>query len=173
MAIPEGILCFLFDNSANYLTLVIIACSAVFLSVGEVIACILQGSGKVGCTVVSAIVATVAKVGLNFTLMPLWGINGAAASTLLSYLVFLLMLLIFLRRYTQVRLSFISHVLKPFVCGVLCFATAYIISGYFSTFISILAAAVIYIPAVFVTGFIKFSEINQIFSGHKIEYDSH
>ena len=173
MAIPEGILCFLFDSSSNYSTLVIIALSAVFLSVGEVIACILQGAEKVGCTVISAIVAILAKAGLNLTLMPLWGINGAAASTWLSYLVFLLMLLVFLRRHTQVRLSFISHVLKPFVCGALCFSAAYIVSGYFSTFISILAAAAVYIPAVFVTGFIKFSEINQIFSGHKIECSSH
>lgn len=172
MAIPEGILCFLFDSSSNYLTLVIIALSAVFLSVGEVIACILQGSKKVGCTVVSAIVAVLAKIGFNLTLMPLWGINGAAASTLLSYLVFLLMLLVFLGKHTPVRLAFTSHVLKPLICGVLCFATAYIVSGYFSTFISILAAAAVYIPSVFVTGFIKFNEINQIFSGHKIEYNN-
>ena len=49
MAISKGILNFLFENSSNYLTLVFIALSAVFLSVGEVMACILQGAGKIRC----------------------------------------------------------------------------------------------------------------------------
>lgn len=172
MAIPEGILYFLFENSSNHLTLVFIALSAVFLSAGEVIACILQGASKVSCTVIAATVAIAAKAVLNVVFIHLWGVNGAAASTVLSYLVFLLLLLISLRRLTPVRLGFTAHALKPFVCGALCFFTAYAVSLHFSTLVSIIAAALVYIPAVFITGFIRFDEINQIFSGHKIEYSN-
>ncbi len=173
MAIPKGILHFLFDNSTNHLSLVFIALSAVFLSVGEVIACILQGAGKVGCTVITATIAIAVKAVFNIIFIHLWGINGAAVSTMLSYLVFLVLLLVSLRRFTPVRLGFTPHALKPLLCGVLCFAAAYMVSLRFSTLMSIIAAALVYIPAVFITGFIKIDEINQIFSGHKIEYDSH
>lgn len=171
MAIPRGILNFLFENSSNYHTLVFIAMSAVFLSLAEVIACILQGMGKTACTVISAAVAIGAKIVFNVLFVYLWGINGAAISTSLSYLLFMLLLLVFILKDTPVKFSFVVHFVKPFICGALCFGSAYIASMHVSTFFSIIIAAVVYIPSVFLTGLLKFDELNQIFSGHKIEYN--
>lgn len=170
MAIPRGILSFLFDNSANHYTLVFISLSAIFLSLGEVMACILQGLGKIKCTVISAVFAIAAKIILNILFMYFWGINGAAIATSVSYLIFMLCLLVFIMKDTPVKISPISHFLKPLLCGTLCFVTAYIASWYVSTFFSIVAAAAVYIPAIFLTGMIQVDELNQIFSGHKIEY---
>ena len=173
MAISKGILNFLFENSSNYLTLVFIALSAVFLSVGEVMACILQGAGKIRHTVIAAIAAIGAKIIFNILFMHLWGVNGAAIATSLSYLIFLVMLLLFVKASTPLRLSPITHLVKPLFCGALCFIAAYISAMYLSTFLSIIIAAIVYIPAVFITGLVKFDEINQIFSGHKNEYNRH
>lgn len=171
MAISKGILNFLFENSSNYLTLVFIAVSAVFLSVGEVMACILQGAGKIRCTVIAASVAIAAKLGFNILFMHVWGVNGAAAATSLSYLVFLLILLVFIKTSTAIRLSLTAHLVKPLFCGMLCFTAAYLASLKLSTFLSIIIAAIVYIPAVFLTRLVEIGEINQIFSGHKIEYN--
>lgn len=170
MAISKDILSFLYRNSSNYLTLVYIALSAVFLSAGEVLACILQGAGKIKCTVISSVTAIAAKVAFNIAFIPLWGVNGAAISTTVSYIVFLFMLLIFVRTSTPVRFSFTAHFAKPLLCGVLCFGAAYISSVYFPTLVTIIIAAIVYISSVFLTGLVKFKEISHIFSSHKIEY---
>lgn len=173
MAIHSGIFGFLFQSTENSSTLVCIALSAVFLSLGEVLSCILQGYGKIKCTVISAVIATGFKLALNLVLVRLGHINGAAVATSVAYLLFLALLLVFLKVHTPVRLSFTAHLLKPLLCGVLCFMAAYVSSLYFSTLAVIIIAALVYVPAIFITGMVKYDEINQIFSGHKIEYTKH
>ena len=170
MAIPDGIFGFLFNSTNNSSTLIYIALSAVFLSIGEVLSSILQGYGKIKCTVISALVAVISKLALNLVLIRVGHVNGAAASTSLSYILFLCMLLLFLKVHTPVRLSVRAHLLKPLFLGVLCFTAAFVSAMYLPTFPSIIIAAFVYIPAVFVTGMVNIGEINQIFSGHKIEY---
>ena len=172
MAIPEDILQFLFENSADYQTLIYIALSATLLSTGEVTACILQGMGRVKATVVCALLSIGAKFVFNIVLIKFLGINGAAISTSLAYFVFLITLMLALRRYTTIKLTASSHLVKPVFCGALCFMAAYIASFFMPAFFSILTAASVYIPAVFLTKFIDFDELNQIFSGHKIEYSN-
>ncbi len=171
MAISKGILGFLFDNNSNHLTLVFIALSAVFLSAGEVIASILQGAGKIKYSFIAATAAIGSKAAFNLLFIRLWGINGAAIATTAAYLVFLVLLLIFMTRKTTVRLPVKVHILKPLLCGLLCFVAAYASSLYLPTLPSIIIAAIVYIPAVFLTKLIKTEELNQIFSGHKIEYE--
>ncbi len=171
MAIPKGILGFLFENNSNHLTLVFIALSAVFLSVGEVLACILQGAGKIKYTLIAAAIAIAAKAAFNLLFIHLWAVNGAAIATTAAYIIFLIILFVFINTKTPVRLSLIPHFAKPLFCGTMCFAAAYISSLYFSTLLSIIIAAIIYIPSLFLTGLIKTKELNQIFSGHKIEYN--
>lgn len=169
MAIPKGIITLLFNSSSYYHTLTGIALSAIFLSLGEVLACILQGMGKTKYTVIAAAISIEAKLFFNCIFMYLWGINGAAIATSLSYAVFTLLLLVFTKRNTDVTFSLINHMAKPLICGVLCFAAAFISGKFLHPFFVIIIAAVVYIPSIFFTGFIHTDEIGQIFSGHKIE----
>lgn len=169
MAIPESILDLLFESTANHQTLFLIALSSVFLSVGEVLACILQGMGKTKYTVISALIAVAAKVLLNFILMHPLGIGGAALSTTISYGVFALLLLIFTLKKTSLSFTPADHFVKPLICGVLCFVAAFISGKYLHPVFTIAIAAVVYIPSVFAVGFIRLHELSAIFSGHKIE----
>ncbi len=169
MAIPKGVLHVLFENSSDYMTLSLIALSAVFLSVAEVFSCILQGMGKTRPTVIASICAVGTKVVFNYVFMFLWGVNGAALSTTVSYLVFTAILLFFIFKHTSIRLGFVPMVLKPLFCGALCFLTAYFASLYISPVMVILVAALVYIPSVFCVKLVTIDEINQIFSGHKME----
>lgn len=169
MAIPKGVLYLLFENSRDYMTLSLIALSATFLSVAEVFACILQGMEKTRPTVIAAVCAVGAKVVLNYAFMLLWGVNGAALSTTVSYLVFAIILFVFILKHTQIRLGFAPMVIKPLFCGALCFLAAYFASPYVGPAMVIAIAALVYIPSVFLVKLVTLDEINQIFSGHKIE----
>ena len=165
MAISGGILNLLYDNAVNYQALIFIAPSAIFASVGSVLSCILQGFNKTKYTVISAIFACGTKIVINLALIPVMGVWGAALSTSVSYIVFTLSLLVFLSRCTSVTFSPFELVLKPALCAFLCFITAFIASFWLHTVLSILLAAVVYIPLVFITSFITPKEFKQIFGG--------
>lgn len=163
MAISSGILNLLYDNSSNHLALVFIAPSAVFASVGCVLACILQGMGKTKYTVFSALFACLGKVLLNPLLMHIMGVNGAATATTLSYFIFTLSLFIFSFFCSSLRFSVQDIIIKPFICAFLCFAAAALSSLYFAAPICIIIAAAVYIPSVFAVRLISLKEIKQIF----------
>ncbi|MBQ8002832.1 MAG: polysaccharide biosynthesis C-terminal domain-containing protein, partial [Clostridia bacterium] len=172
MAIPQGVLNVLFENSRDYMTLRLIGLSAVFLSVGLVFASILQGVGKIRQSVMSALFAIVTKIVLNFSLMYIWGINGTALSTTLSYFVFMATLLFFTLKATSIRPKVTQHVIKPLFCGLLCFFAALASAPFVPAVAVIAIAAIVYIPSVFLTRLVTLGELNQIFSAHKIEGDS-
>lgn len=165
MAISRDILNLLYDNCSNYQTLICIAPSAVFASAGCVLSCILQGFGKTKYTVFSALFAFISKIVLNLILLPVMDIAGAALSTSAAYIIFTLSLLIYLHRLTPIRFSASELLIKPVICAFLCFTTALISSLWLNVVLSILLAAVIYVPAVFISGFITKNEFKQIFSG--------
>ncbi len=165
MAISRGIFNYLYADSSHHFVLIYIAPAAIFLSVGGVLSCILQGMGKTRFTVLSAAIAVLSKFILNPALMYFMGVNGAALSTCLAYATFTVILLIFIIKLTPIRFKFTDILIKPLICTLLCFFAAFFTSMYCSTTISILAAATIYIPFVFITRFISVKEFKQIFAG--------
>lgn len=167
MAIPKEILNLLYDSSANYTTLAFIAPSAIFLSVGGVLSGILQGMGKTRLTVIAALCAVFAKLSLNPVFIYFMGVSGAAAATSTSYFIFSVLMFFFIRSKTPVALPLSLVAIKPAICGFLCFATAFAAKRVLPTVLVIAAAAAVFVPAVFLTKFITFHEIYQIFSGEE------
>lgn len=165
MAISSHILNLLYDDATNASALVFIAPAATLLSAGSILSSILQGMGKTKYTVFSALFALLAKAALNPVLMYFMGVNGAALSTTCAYLVFVISLVVYTYRLTPLRFSFSKVVLLPLLCAFLCFITAFLSSYALPTPLSILLAAVIYIPSIFLTGFISPKEFKQIFAG--------
>lgn len=165
LAVPEGIFNFLFDSTLNCETLMLIAPSAVLLSAGSALCCILQGVGKTRYTLVSAVLAIISKIALTPLLVSKFGINGAAAATSTAYLVFALSLVIFLLRHTSLRFSLTDWGTKPFLCALVCYTTAVLSSHYFPIYVSIIIAAICYISTMFISHFIHIDEIKQIFAG--------
>ena len=165
MAISEGILNLLYDNSQNAHTLVLIAPAAVLLSIGSILSSILQGMDKIKYTVLSATLALLGKIVLNPILLYFMGVGGAALATTGAYLIFVISLVVCIYRFTPIRFSIAEVIIRPLVCALLCFFAAFVLSHYLPTYMCILAAAVIYIPAVFISGFITLKEFKQIFAG--------
>lgn len=165
MAISQNIFNLLYEDSAYHIVLVYIAPSAIFLSVGGVLACILQGMNKTRFTVLSAAAAIISKLILNPVLMYFLGVNGAALSTSVAYMIFMTLLFVFILKLTPIRFNIWNLLVKPLVCTLLCFTSAFIASMYFSSTVTIIVAAFFYIPSVFITGFVSVKELKQIFAG--------
>ncbi|MGM9551403.1 MAG: oligosaccharide flippase family protein [Clostridia bacterium] len=164
MAVADDILLLLYDNCDNYMTLVLIAPSAVFLSVGSALCAILQGMGKTKMTVISAVTALVCKAVLNPIIMYFFGVNGVALSTSLAYFSFMLLLVIFTIKQPQLKYRKRDVLLKPLVCGFLCFICAFWLNKYIPLYITILCTAIVYALLVLLTKFISKDEITQIFN---------
>ena len=96
--------------------------------------------------------------------MRTWGVVGASGATSVAYFVFMLVLIICIYQYTPLRFSGKDIVVKPLLCGLICFVTALASSQFFPVFVSIPVAAIFYIVSVFIFRLITKEEINQIFS---------
>ena len=165
IAISPNIFNLLYNDSTYHSTLMFIAPSAVLLSAGTVLSCILQGMKKSGLTVIAAVIAILSKMILNPILLSFLKINGAAVSTSVSYLIFVLFCVFFTHKSTPVRFRAKSVLLKPLVCGLLCFATAFWAIKVSCAEISIVLAALVYVPSIFITRLITKEELKQIFGG--------
>ncbi len=164
MAISGKILNFLYDSWEHHTTLILIAPSAVLLSVASTQCAILQGMGKTKYSFIGAIIAVCTKAVLNPFLISILGVNGAALSSSVAYLVLVLLLMYFTHRETPIRYKSLDVFVKPLICGVLCFIAATLFKN-FPAFVTIVITATIYIPSVLLTKFISKDEVVQIFTG--------
>jgi O-antigen/teichoic acid export membrane protein len=73
------------DYTASIPALLVLLPGVVSLSVSKVLAGYLTGSGKPLPVGVAATVAVVANIAVNIVVIPVWGIVGASAASLLSY----------------------------------------------------------------------------------------
>ena len=56
-------------------------------------------------SLMTAIVGAGVNIGLNFALIPLWGVNGSVMAMLISYLVVFLIRMVDTKRYVRMRVS--------------------------------------------------------------------
>lgn len=75
----------LFKDTAGATSIQVMAFATIFASVQTTFAAILQGAGWVYLPVINLLAASGVKVLCNLWLVPLYGIDGAAAATVLSY----------------------------------------------------------------------------------------
>lgn len=163
-ALPSGIFSLLFDNTAHSSVLFFIAPSAVFLSFGCTLSGILQGLGKTRFTVYAALAAIFSKLCLNLVLIPFYGIDAAAVSSSVSYLVFSALSVVFALRHTSLRFSPVSLFLQPIFCALVTFAAAKLFSSFASVPVAICLTALCYAVLVPVSHFITPSELKLFFS---------
>lgn len=111
LAKPVNIM--LYKTDEGTLSLIILAFTTIFSTLGITSSAILQGLGHVYLPARNLFIGVVVKTLLNIIFIPFWGINGAAVGTVLSYAVATCLNLYALRRFTDLQFSFKAFFLKP------------------------------------------------------------
>ena len=103
------------------------------ISLSQPMTNMLQAIGKAKIPVYSLSIGAIAKVITNYIFIgiPALNINGAVIGTVVCYIIIVAINLIALVRATKVRLNYMSIVVKPLICSVLCGISAYTSHGIF------------------------------------------
>ncbi len=116
----------LFRNAAGFHSIQILGAATFFSSVQIALAASLQGLGAVYIPLQSLLVGTVLKIALNFALVPVLGIDGAAIATTVSYAVAAFMNFTSLRKRIGPSIAMGKMLWKPvfatFVMGAFTYA---------------------------------------------------
>ena len=150
-----------------------------FMCCAAVCTPLLQAVGKAMIPVVNIIIASVIKIICNYILVaiPDVGIDGAAISNIVLYVVLFALDFIALRRITKTRADIKSVYIKPLLGGILCGVVAWsghaILSGVISdglaTIVAIGLAAVAYVGFILFSKTIKREDIEFLPKAKKIE----
>lgn len=103
----------LFTDGRGTTTIQIMALATVFASAQTTAAAILQGAGWVYLPVVNLSIAGIVKLGANLLLVPMFGIRGAAAATVVSYVTATILNFYALTRGLKEPMQWKNWILKP------------------------------------------------------------
>ncbi|MFV0519863.1 MAG: oligosaccharide flippase family protein [Lachnospirales bacterium] len=128
--LAKEIYAFLYPSyPAGYTLMYLGGISIIIISFNQVIVSILQGLDRLYLPLISTLVSVIIKITLNYFLISIPSINihGAVISTVVSYMVFLILDLYFLKRVWTVKIKYKSVFLKPLIAsvimGIVCFFT--------------------------------------------------
>jgi polysaccharide transporter, PST family len=111
LAIPVDIS--LFRDSQGASTIAVMAYATLFASVQTTAAAVLQGSGWVYVPVFNLMFAALVKLLGNLLLIPRFGIEGAAAATVISYATASLLNLWCMKRFVRENVQWVRWFIKP------------------------------------------------------------
>jgi stage V sporulation protein B len=123
LAAPFDIM--LFKDTEGTQAITAIAAATLFSSIQLTTSAILQGIGVVYIPVRNLFIGALAKLCLNFLLVPLWGIDGAAFATVISYLLAALLNLYSMYRRTGVLFDLRAMLLRPLLATFFMAVAAY------------------------------------------------
>ncbi|MFD2170690.1 putative polysaccharide biosynthesis protein [Tumebacillus lipolyticus] len=169
----------LFKDTEGTQAIIAIAAATLFASIQLTTSSILQGMGVVYVPVRNLFIGAVVKLGLNFLLVPIWGINGAAISTVISYLLATLLNLYSMYRRTGVVFDLRAMLVRPLLATFFMGVAAYsilrelwpLLAGVLSsdrlvaaaaTLVAIAGSGAVYALALMVTGAVTRSDIAGI-----------
>ncbi|MBX6394463.1 MAG: polysaccharide biosynthesis protein, partial [Alicyclobacillaceae bacterium] len=113
LAGPTNVL--LFGNDTGTAAIAILALSTVFSTLESVSSSVLQGMGMTMRPVVNLLIGLILKIILNLWWVPLWGIQGAAAASVVAYFLAAELNLWYMKRFTSLKLSPLALWGKPLV----------------------------------------------------------
>ncbi len=125
--LSEPILRILYSDANACFLLQKLAWAVPFVALVSVSNSILQSYGKVYYPVVSMLVGGFVKVIMNYSLIPVWGIDAAPIATMTCYAVIAALNIGCIVYKLKVRLSFVDMVLKP-LCAALVMGAVVVVS---------------------------------------------
>ena len=151
----------------------------VFLSLVQTLTGILQGAGKQNVPVINLAIGGVVKVVIMMTLMrnPNIEIQGAAISTVACYAVAGILDLIFLIRYTKLRVDVRNTFIKPLIASLVMGAAAYFSYQFFfnripsntvATLGAIVVGVILYLACTMLSGMFSTQDLQFIPGGNKL-----
>ncbi len=175
--LSEPILRVLYSDANAYLLLQKLAFAVAFVALVSVSNAVLQAYGKVYYPVINMLVGGVVKVLMNYTLIPIWGIDAAPIATTACYAIIALLNIICIVRMLKVKLSVVYMVIKPLAATVIMGAAVVLIYGALDrilpgsrlvTIASIGLGAVVYALALIAVRGIKKEDVLNMPKGAKI-----
>lgn len=160
--------------------LVVCALGIVFFALATPISNMLQAIGRTDVPLKSVVIGSIIKIGFNYILVgnSEININGAAVSSILSYVAMTAYNIYFLLRETKARPPVASVFIKPFICGGLCGLSAWGGYGLITRFItennvvalfaSIVIGAGVYALSLFILKGIAREDVLMLPKGEKI-----
>lgn len=139
----------------------IIAASAIFFCIYQISIYIIHITNKTYITFRLLIIAAIINIGLNFLLIPIWGIIGAAIATLAAYLILGILAIIITRKYFKFDLS-LPFIGKCILSSIVMGTCVWLINpkSLLVLIISIIAGALIYFIVLFLTRGFTRNEMN-------------
>lgn len=159
-----------------YPLLRLLAPSSLFVCILSITNAILQACGKERKPVISMLCGAVVKVVSNYFLIQIIGMRGTPISTFLCYLTVTCINFRFVSKYADIVPNIRRVFLRPFICGLLCAATAlgsYALVSRFtgntvSTLVAIACAGIVYLFLIFFTGAVVAEDVRLLPKGDKI-----
>lgn len=113
-AVPINMMLYINDRGSD--TMAILAFTGVFSMINIVTASMLQGLGHAKISAIHLLWAAVVKILLNVWWIPLYGIQGAAASAVVSFMVASLLNVIVLMKKTNFTIDVGRYIWRPLWC---------------------------------------------------------
>lgn len=117
--LSEPILRVLYSDANAAELLQKLAGAVAFVALVSVSNAVLQAYGRVYFPVVNMLIGGIAKILMNYTLIPLWGIDAAPIATTVCYGIIALLNLICIIKVLKVKLNFIYLIIKPAVAAII------------------------------------------------------
>ncbi len=171
--LSKGILRLLYSDADAFMLLEKLAIAIIFVSVAQVTNAVLQAYGKVYYPVFSMIAGGAAKVILNYTFIPIMGIDGAPVATIVCYGIIALINIICIIRIVKIKFNIMDIIIKPLFAalvmgGVLLILEKYLGISRLKTVLSIGIGAVVYVISAFAVRAIKREDILILPKGEKL-----
>jgi len=180
IVLAEPIYLLLYPNARlGYDLLQISAVAMIFTALNQTLSGSLQGVGKVFAPATGLLIGCIVKYILNVILIrqPEINIYGAPISSIVCQIIAFSYSFVVLRRQIDVKLGFISHILKPLICSALMGITALLFyklpmlifnNNMISIFISIAVAIIVYFVSLALFKVLTKDELLLLPSGAKI-----
>ena len=155
----------------------LLAPSTIFICILAITNAILQASGQERKPLISIIAGAIVKIISNSLLILTIGMESTPISTFLCYLTVTCFNFFFVAKYAKVVPNVKRVFLRPFICGILCAATAlgsYTLLDYYglnlkiATLCAILVAAVVYALLIFILKAVTTEDVRLLPKGDKI-----
>ena len=150
----------------------ILAYGVIFLGLTHTFTGTLQGIGKQIIPVINLCVGAVCKIIVTYTLTGIESLNvrGAAIGTITAYFVAAVLNLIFVKKYTKVKLNYVKSLLKPCACaafmGVVVHFAYKLLSGSLgnaiSCAVSVVLGVLIYVVSALLIGVVTMQELCEM-----------
>ncbi len=163
----------------GYILMYIGGISIVIVAFNQIIVSIIQGLNRLYLPLIATIISVVIKIILNYILIAIPSINikGAVFSTVISYFIFLLIDLYFLKNITKTKIMYKIVLFKPLFASIVMGVFAYLINSVLfvitsnntlALLTSVMCSGLIYFLILILIGSIGEKEISKVPKGYLI-----